>query len=224
MARFDRLTVYSTLLQDGMMPLFYHGQVETARAVTSALAEGGSRALEFTNRGEDALEVFAALVKYCAAAHPNMIVGIGSVDDAATAALYIAHGANFIVGPTFNEETARLCNRRKIAYMPGCGTLNEIAAAEEWGAEIVKLFPGAAAGGPGFVKDALAPRPWTRLMPTGGVTPEEDNLRAWFDAGVAAVGMGSRLLRSDWIAAGNYEAISHLTQATLNVIRRVRSK
>jgi len=224
MARFDRLTVYNTVLQDGMVPLFYHGQLETAQAVTEALAVGGSRVVEFTNRGDNALEVFSGLVKHCAANHPNMIVGIGSIDDAATAALFIAHGANFIVGPTFNEETARLCNRRKIAYMPGCGTLNEIAHAEEFGAEVVKLFPGSAVGGPGFVKDVLAPRPWSRLMPTGGVTPEEDNLRSWFDAGVACVGMGSRLLRSDWISAGSFGAITALTRETLALIAKIRTQ
>ncbi|MBK8019972.1 MAG: bifunctional 4-hydroxy-2-oxoglutarate aldolase/2-dehydro-3-deoxy-phosphogluconate aldolase [Chloroflexi bacterium] len=223
MARFDRLTVYNTLLQDGMLPLFYHSKQETARAITAALAEGGSRALEFTNRGDFALEVFADLVKYCATAFPKMIVGVGSVEDAATAALFIAHGANFVVGPTFDEPTARLCNKRKIAYMPGCGTLNEIATAEEMGVEIVKVFPGSAAGGPGFIKDVLAPRPWSRLMPTGGVTPEEDNLRTWFEAGVACVGMGSRLIRSDWIGAGNYEAMAALTRTTLEAIARIRS-
>lgn len=224
MARFDRLTVFNTVLQDGMLPLFYHGQLETAQAITAALAAGGSRALEFTNRGDFALEVFSALAKYCATAHPDMILGIGSIDDAPTAALFIAHGANFIVGPTFDEATARLCNRRKIAYVPGCGSLNEVATAEEWGAEIVKMFPGSAVGGAGFVKDVLAPRPWSRLMPTGGVTPDEDNLRTWFDAGVACVGMGSRLLRSDWITAGDFNAITDLTRSTLDLIGRIRSR
>lgn len=222
MARFDRLTVLNTVLADGMVPLFYEADIERAKALTEALAAGGSHLLEFTNRGDFALEVFSALVKHCAQACPQMIIGVGSVEDAATAALFLAHGANFVVGPTFDEATARLCNRRKIAYMPGCGSLNEIARAEEFGVEIVKLFPGSAAGGPGFVKDALAPRPWSRIMPTGGVTPEEDNLKAWFDAGVACVGMGSRLLRGDWIKAGNYAAISQLTGETLALIGRLR--
>jgi 2-dehydro-3-deoxyphosphogluconate aldolase/(4S)-4-hydroxy-2-oxoglutarate aldolase len=222
MARFDRLTVLNTVLQDGMVPLFYEADVERAQNLAGALAQGGSHVLEFTNRGDFAIEVFSALVKYTAKTHPQLIVGIGSVDDAPTAALFLAHGANFVVGPTLNEDVARLCNRRKVAYMPGCGNLNDIAAAEELGAEIVKLFPGGAAGGPGFVKDVLAPRPWTRIMPTGGVTPEEDNLRTWFDAGVACVGMGSRLLRSDWIKAGNFSAIAEQTAATLELIRRIR--
>jgi 2-dehydro-3-deoxyphosphogluconate aldolase/(4S)-4-hydroxy-2-oxoglutarate aldolase len=149
---------------------------------------------------------------------------VGSVDDAPTAALYLAHGANFVVGPTFSEEVVRLCNRRKVAYLPGCGSVNEIATAEEWGVEIVKLFPGESVGGPGFVKALLAPRPWTRVMPTGGVTPEEDNLRAWFEAGVVCVGMGSNLVRSDWVKAGNFQAIQDSTRTVLDRIRAIRSK
>ncbi|QPC85016.1 bifunctional 4-hydroxy-2-oxoglutarate aldolase/2-dehydro-3-deoxy-phosphogluconate aldolase [Phototrophicus methaneseepsis] len=224
MAQFDRLTVFNTVIEDGMVPLFYHADMETAQSLVGALADGGSRVLEFTNRGENALEVFRALVKYCAQFYPQMIIGIGSVDDAPTAALFLAYGANFIVGPTFNPEVARLCNRRKVAYMPGCGTLNEIANAEEYGAEIVKLFPGNAAGGADFVKSVLAPRPWSRIMPTGGVTPEEDNLRQWFSAGVTCVGMGSKLVRQDWIAAGNYAAITELTRSTLALIRQLRAE
>lgn len=222
MARFDRLMVLNTILQDGMVPLFYEGNLERAQALASALARGGSHVLEFTNRGDFAIEVFSALVRYAAKDYPQLVIGAGSVDDAPTAALFLAHGANFVVGPTLVEDVARLCNRRKVAYMPGCGSLNDIAAAEELGVEIVKLFPGSAVGGPGFVKDVLGPRPWSRMMPTGGVTPEEDNLKAWFDAGAACVGMGSRLLRSDLIEAGNFDAIAEQTTATLDLIQRIR--
>lgn len=224
MARFDRLTVLNTVLHDGMVPLFYEGNLERAQALVGALAEGGSRVLEFTNRGDFAIEIFSALVKWAAQEHPQLVIGVGSVDDAPTAALFLAHGANFVVGPTLVEEIARLCNRRKVAYMPGCGSLNDVAAAEELGVEIVKLFPGGAVGGPGFVRDVLGPRPWSRMMPTGGVTPEEDNLRTWFEAGVACVGMGSRLLRSDLIKAGNYAAIAEQTAATLDLIKRIRGR
>lgn len=224
MARFDRLTVLSTVLQDGMVPLFYEGNQERAKALAGALARGGSRVLEFTNRGDFAIEVFGGLVKWAAAEHPQLVIGVGSVDDAPTAALFLAHGANFVVGPTLVADIARLCNRRKVAYLPGCGSLNEIAAAEELGVEIVKLFPGGAVGGPGFVKDVLGPRPWSRMMPTGGVTPDEDNLRTWFDAGVACVGMGSRLLRPDLIKAGNFDAISEETATALEMIKRIRGR
>ncbi|MGQ9849054.1 MAG: bifunctional 4-hydroxy-2-oxoglutarate aldolase/2-dehydro-3-deoxy-phosphogluconate aldolase [Aggregatilineaceae bacterium] len=224
MARFDRLTVYNTMLEDGLVPLFYHSDLETAKKVAGALSAGGGRVLEFTNRGDFAIEVFVPLIKHCAQAHPTLIVGVGSVEDAPTAALFIAHGANFVVGPNFNEEVARLCNRRKIAYIPGCGSVTEIAQAEEWGAEIVKMFPGTGVGGPGFVKDVRGPRPWTRIMPTGGVSPDEANLRAWFSAGVAAVGMGSNLVRKEWVQAGDFAAIEETMRRTLALIRKIRTE
>ena len=224
MARFDRLTVLNAVLEVGLVPLFYHGDLETAQQVAGALARGGSRVLEFTNRGDFAIEVFAPLVKHCAANYPELIVGVGSVEDAPTAAMFIARGANFIVGPNFNEDLARHCNRRKIAYMPGCGTVNEITRAEEWGVEIVKAFPGTAVGGPGFIKDVRGPRPWTRIMPTGGVSTEEANLRAWFDAGAACVGMGSNLVRKEWVAAGDFQAIEDIVRSTVELIRKVRGK
>lgn len=221
MARFDRLTVYNTMLADGMVPLFYLADVETARQVVDAIARGGARILEFTNRGDFALKVFSELIQWAQAAHPDLIMGVGSVEDAPTAALYLAHGANFIVGPNFNPDIARLCNRRKIAYLPGCGTVTEIAVAEEAGVEIVKAFPGSTLG-PEFVKAVRGPRPWTRIMPTGGVTPDEANLRAWFEAGVACVGMGSNLVRKDLISGGKYDDLAGLVRETLDLIRAVR--
>lgn len=223
MAQFRRLTVYQTIIEDGMVPLFYHQDIQVAKQLLSALANGGSRVLEFTNRGDFAIEVFAELIKYSRVHHPNMVLGVGSIEDAGTAALYAAHGANFIVGPTFSEDVARFCNKRKLAYMPGCGTLNEIAMAEEWGAEIVKAFPGSAVGGAGFVKAVLGPRPWSNIMPTGGVKADETNLREWFDAGVVCVGMGSGLVKKAWVADGEYEKIQALTTSILELIQQIRS-
>ncbi len=224
MARFDRLTVLNTVFQDGLVPLFYNNNAETSLKIAAALARGGGHLLEFTNRGDFAIEVFSALVKQSAKDNPDLIIGAGSIEDAATAALFIAHGANFIVGPIFDAETARVCNRRKIAYLPGCATVTEIAQAEEWGVEIAKIFPGETIGGPDFVKAALGPRPWSRLMPTGGVSPDVDSLRSWFDAGVVAVGMGSKLIRSDWLKAGNFDAIEDNVRATLDLVNTVRAK
>ncbi len=223
MARFDRLTVLNTIIEGGLVPLFYSGDLEASKGVAGALTKGGSRVLEFTNRGDFAIDVFSELVKVSAKQYPELIIGVGSVEDAPTAGLYLAHGANFIVGPTFTEDVARLCNRRKVAYIPGCGSLNEIATAEEWGSEIVKIFPGEFVGGPGFVKAILAPRPWTRLLPTGGVSPDEANLRLWFEAGVAAVGMGSNLVRKEWLSAGRFDAITDLTRTVLDLIRSIRT-
>lgn len=222
MARFDRLTVYNTLISDGMLPLFYHADVQLVKQVAGALALGGARVMEFTNRGDFAINVFDELVQHCTKVHPDLVIGIGSIEDEATAALYLAHGANFVVGPNFNSSIARLCNRRKIAYIPGCGSVTEIAQAEEYGAEIVKLFPADSLGGADFVKAILGPRPWTRIMPTGGVSPEEDNLRPWFDAGVAAVGMGSKLIRTDWLKSSDFKAMQQLVKATLDLIRTIR--
>lgn len=219
MAQYDRLTVYNTILADGMVPLFFHSDTHAASQTAAALRAGGSHVLEFTNRGGFALEVFSALVKQ---AEPDFIIGIGSVEDAPTAALFIAHGANFVVGPNFNPEIARLCNRRKIAYMPGCGSVSEIATAEEYGAEIVKLFPGGSVGGPDFVKAVLGPRPWSRIMPTGGVKAEAANLKEWLSAGVCCVGMGSDLVRKAWIDSGDFASLTALTRATLDTIKSIR--
>jgi 2-dehydro-3-deoxyphosphogluconate aldolase/(4S)-4-hydroxy-2-oxoglutarate aldolase len=223
MARFDRLTVLNTILADGMVPLFFHSDPQIAIQTAGALNAGGSRILEFTNRGDFAIDAFSALARHAALHLPDLIVGVGSVEDAPTAALFIAQGANFVVGPNFNPEIARLCNRRKIAYMPGCGSVTEIAEAEEWGVEIVKVFPGSAVGGPDFVKAVLGPRPWSRLMPTGGVKNEEANLREWFAAGVACVGMGSDLVRKKWIDAGEFDSLTASTRTALTTIQAIRS-
>jgi 2-dehydro-3-deoxyphosphogluconate aldolase/(4S)-4-hydroxy-2-oxoglutarate aldolase len=221
-ARFDRLTVYQTMLAGGLVPLFYSPDLEVSKKVVSALAAGGCRVLEFTNRGDFAHEVFGELVKYCVKAHPEMILGVGTVEDPAIAALYLQLGANFVVAPSLSAEVARTCNRRKVGYMPGCGTVTEIGQAEELGCEVVKLFPAETLGGPDFVKAVLAPRPWTRLMPSGGVSPDEANLKAWFGAGVACVGMGSKLIRADWLKAGDFAAIESLTREVLATIAKVR--
>lgn len=215
MAQFSRLEVLNTIVDTGLVPVFYHPDVEVAKKIAGAVADGGARVLEFTNRGDFAPLVFTELAQYLAKSNLNLILGVGSVVDAPTAALYIASGANFVVGPLLNPEVARLCNRRKIAYSPGCGTASEIAQAEELGVEIVKIFPGDSIGGPDFVKAILAPSPWTRLMPTGGVEATKESITAWFKAGITAAGIGSNLIRKDLVADGNYDAISAKTTEVL---------
>ena len=224
MARFDRMTVYSTMMSDGMLPLFNSPDLALIKGVVVALVRGGSHVMEYTNRGDFAFNVFSELIQHTTKTHPDIILGVGSVEDAPTAAAYIAQGANFILAPNFNPEVARLCNRRKIAYVPGCGSVSEISDAEELGAEIVKLFPADALGGPDFVKAILGPRPWTRLLPTGGVSPDEANLRAWFGAGAACVGMGSKLIRADWLKEGNFIAMENLVRDSLALIKTIRSE
>jgi 2-dehydro-3-deoxyphosphogluconate aldolase/(4S)-4-hydroxy-2-oxoglutarate aldolase len=222
MARFDRLKVYNTIIEDGLVPLFYNRDKEKAKLIAKSLIEGGSRVLEFTNRGDFAIKVLSDLLEDSLNLFPNLIIGVGSVIDAPTAALYIAHGANFIVGPSLNEEISRLCNRRKIAYIPGCGSVNEVSRAEELGAEIVKVFPGSTVGGPEFVKALLGPMPWTKVMPTGGVTTDEENIKEWFKAGVACIGMGSNLVSSKLVEEGNYNEISAITERVLKIIKNIR--
>lgn len=224
MARFMRLDVTNILLDIGLVPLFYNGDVETSIELVSACSRGGAKVVEFTNRGEMAYPVFTELVKHFARADPDVILGVGSVIDAPTAALYLAVGANFIVGPSLNPEISRLCNRRKILYMPGCATENEIIAAEELGAEICKIFPGTSAGGPGFIKSVLAPSPWHRLMPTGGVDATEASLSEWIKAGAAAVGMGSKLITKQAVNDKDYDGIAKKASDCIEWIKKAREK
>lgn len=224
MARFLRLEVLNAIVETGLVPVFYHPDVDVVLEVAAACARGGARLFEFTNRGDFAPQVFAEAAQRLAKSHPELIMGVGSIVDAPTAAMYIASSANFVVGPNLNPEVARLCNRRKIAYSPGCGTASEIAAAEELGVEIVKIYPGETVGGPQFVKSLLAPCPWTRLMPTGGVEPTAESINAWFKAGVAAVGIGSNLITKDLVAAKDYETLTARVAATLALIRAAREK
>jgi 2-dehydro-3-deoxyphosphogluconate aldolase / (4S)-4-hydroxy-2-oxoglutarate aldolase len=224
MARFTRLTVLNTMVRTGLVPVFCHDDVEVARQIVRACADGGAVTIEFTNRMDRSNRVFEQLEIYCARELPHVILGTGSIVEAPTAAAYISAGTNFVVGPVLNAEVARLCNRHKIAYCPGCGSASEISAAEELGVEIVKIFPGKEVGGPSFVKAVRAPCPWTSIMPTGGVDSSRENLESWFAAGVACVGIGSNLIRSDWVAAGNFAAITDLVRQTLATLVEVRRK
>jgi 2-dehydro-3-deoxyphosphogluconate aldolase / (4S)-4-hydroxy-2-oxoglutarate aldolase len=224
MARFSRLEVLNETINIGVVPVFYHGDLEVAKQVVAACAAGGARVIEFTNRGDNAYRIFSDLVQYFATTDPKIILGVGSVIDPATAALYLSSGANFVVGPILNPEVAKVCNRRKVSYSPGCGSASEISEAEELGVEIVKVFPGDSVGGPNFVKAVLGPTPWTRIMPTGGVEATKESITAWFKAGVAAVGIGSHLVKKEWIDAGNYDAMTALTGQIIGWIRELRGK
>jgi 2-dehydro-3-deoxyphosphogluconate aldolase/(4S)-4-hydroxy-2-oxoglutarate aldolase len=224
MARFDRLTVLNALVETGLVPVFYNGDLDVSKQIVAACAAGGAKAVEFTNRGDRAWNVFTQLVEWVEESAQAVILGVGSVIDAPTAALYVSSGANFVVGPVLNPEVARLCNRRKVAYMPGCGSASEVSEAEELGVEIVKVFPGAEVGGPAFVKAVLGPMPWTRIMPTGGVNATEESIRGWFGAGVACVGIGSKLITKELVAAGDYDGISRKVAQVLAWIRTAQGE
>lgn len=222
MARFTRIEVVLKMKETGMIPVFYHPDAAVCKEVVKACYEGGVRVFEFTNRGDFATLVFAELNRWTIENCPDMILGTGSVVDEATAAMYIALGANFIVSPLIDEATARICNKRKIPWSPGCGTVTEIGKAHELGAEVVKLFPGAEVGGPGFVKAVRGPMPWASLMPTGGVSPSEENLKAWFEAGVFCVGMGSKLFPGEMLANKNYSYITAKCEEVLGIIKKYK--
>ncbi len=220
----DRMTVLSKMMEQGVIPVFYHQDVEVCKSVIQACADGGAKCIEFTNRGDFASQVFLEVNRHFAKADPSVIMGVGSIVDAPTAALYIAYAARFVVGPLLNPDVAKMCNRRKIAYCPGCGTLSEMGQAEELGCEIVKMFPGSTVGGPEFVKSVLAPSPWTRIMPTGGVDCTEESLVKWFGAGVVCVGMGSNLITKPLLDAKDYKGIEKKVRDTVELIAKIRKK
>ncbi|WP_010519440.1 bifunctional 4-hydroxy-2-oxoglutarate aldolase/2-dehydro-3-deoxy-phosphogluconate aldolase [Croceivirga radicis] len=222
MAKYTRIEVANTMSETGMVPLFYHPDIELGKQVLKACYDGGARLLEFTARGDFAFEVFSALNKYALAELPGMIMGVGSITDAAAASLFIQMGANFIVTPSLREDIAITCNRRKIMYAPGCGSLTEINRAEELGVEVIKLFPGSTYG-PGFVKAIKGPQPWTSIMPTGGVSTDPENLKGWFGAGVTCVGMGSQLISKTVLANKDYTGLTQKVKETLALIKEIRN-
>jgi len=223
MARFTRIEVAQKMKETGMVPVFYHKDIEVCKNVVKACYDGGVRLFEFTNRGDFAALVFAELNKWTIAECPEMIMGVGSVVDEGTAAMYIALGANFVVAPLIDEATAKVCNKRKIAWSPGCGSVTEIGRAHELGAEVVKIFPGSQVGGPSFVKAVKGPMPWASIMPTGGVAPTEENLKQWFEAGVTCVGMGSQLFPKAVLAEEKYEMITEQCLKALAIIKQLTS-
>lgn len=204
-----------------MVPLFFHPDVELGKKVLKACYDGGGRLLEFTSRGDFAFKIFGELNKYALKELPGMILGVGSITDAGAASLYMQMGANFIVTPVLREDIAMVCNRRKVLWSPGCGSLTEIARAEELGCEIVKLFPGDIYG-PKFVKGIKGPCPWTSIMPTGGVSPTEENLKGWFDAGVTCVGMGSQLISKEILTNKDFDKLEKMVRDTLSLIKGLR--
>ncbi len=220
MARFKRLHTLNTLIDNGVVPLFFHSDAEIVKGVVKACYEGGARTFEFTNRGDYAHEVFAEVNKWAAKECPDMIMGVGSVVDAGTAALYIQLGANFIVSPSLKTDIAPVVNRRKIPWLPGCATLTEISLAEELGVEIVKIFPGAEVGGPAFVKAIKGPCAWTSIMPSGGVAPTEESIKSWFEAGVSCVGIGSQLTPKDVIANKDWNFITEKVKFAISIAKK----
>ena len=222
MARFARLAVLNSMIDVGLVPVFHHDDIDTARSIVAALSRGGARAIEFTNRGDHAFEIFSELERYCSSEHSDVILGAGTVVDEVTAGTYINLGANFVVGPSLDRRVAAVCNRRKVAYSPGCGTATEIALAHELGCEIVKVFPGGLVGGPAFVKSVRGPCPWALMMPTGGVDITNQSLTDWFAAGVPCVGIGSKLVSKELVETEDWKTLEQRTAQVISTISKVR--
>jgi 2-dehydro-3-deoxyphosphogluconate aldolase/(4S)-4-hydroxy-2-oxoglutarate aldolase len=219
-----RLDIALLMREVGVVPLFYHPDAETCREIITACYKGGMRVFEFTNRGDFAHETFAALSQWAARELPELQLGVGTVVDAGTSSLYIQLGAKFIVSPLLNDEMARVCNRRKVMWIPGCATASEIGKAEELGAEVVKVFPGPTIGGPKFLKAYLGPCPWSNIMPSGGVSPTEENLTAWFESGAFCVGMGSQLISGDIVDGKDYKKLEERARDSIRIVQKIRSK
>lgn len=220
--RHDRLAVLTALESQGVAPVFYHPDPEICLNVIRACSRGGAKAIEFTNRGDFAVDLFGDIARELQKTDPDVVLGIGSVVDAGTASLYLNRGARFIVSPCLVPDVARICNRRMTAYFPGCGSVTEIGQAQELGCEIVKLFPGASVGGPDFVKAVLGPMPWTKIMPTGGVDPDEASIAKWFGSGIVAAGMGSKLITDAAVKAGDWAGVEAQVRKTVEAIATFR--
>ncbi len=222
MPKFMKHVVIGKILELGLVPVFYHDNLEVAKKIVQACIDGGQKVIEFTNRGDFAYQVFTELAKWVNVEFKDVIIGVGSVIDPMTAALYINSGANFIVGPVFNPEVAKICNRRKVPYSPGCGSVSEISEAEEMGCDIIKIFPGEEVGGPSFIKNMLAPCPWVKLMPTGGVDTTRESIFEWIKAGAAALGIGSKLISKEIVNTGDFEALTKKVEQCLWWIKEAR--
>lgn len=217
-----RLDVVLKMREIGAIPLYYHPDIEVNKEVISACYKGGMKIFEFTNRGDFAHEIFSELVKWGKKTLPELVLGVGTVVEPGTASLYMQLGANFIISPLLNEDMAKICNRRKVLWVPGCATASEISKAEELGAEVVKLFPGPTVGGAKFVKAYLGPCPWSNIMPSGGVSPNEENLSEWFESGAFCVGMGSQLISKEIIKNRDYKKLEEIARDSLKIIQTLR--
>lgn len=218
------MAVLSAIMDQSVIPVFYHPDVELCTNVIQACANGGAKCVEFTNRGDFAAQVFLEVTRHFAKADPSVIMGVGSICDAPTAGIYVAYGAKFVVGPMLNAEVARFCNRRGVPYSPGCGSATEIGDAQELGVEIVKVFPGSTVGGPEFVKNVMGPMPWTRIMPTGGVEPTEESLKKWFGAGIVACGIGSNMITKALLDAKDFKGIEENVRKTIGLVKSIKAE
>lgn len=208
-------------LQQGVLPLYFNKDEEVSINVLKALYEAGIRTVEYTNRGEAALQNFKALRKVCDIELKGMYLGIGTIKNGEQAKSFVDAGADYLISPGVVEDAAKVADQNKLVYVPGCMTPTEIIKAEQLGSTLVKIFPGNIVG-PGFVSAIKELFSGVKFIITGGVEPEESNLRGWFSAGAAAVGMGSKLITKQILETKDYAKITQLTKESLKLIELVR--
>lgn len=206
------------LLEQKLLPLYYHESEEVSISILQALYDAGVRIVEYTNRGEAALDNFKNLRKAVDKKMPGLLLGIGTVKSKKQARKYIEAGADFIVAPSINEEVGEVVNDAELLWIPGCMTPTEIAIAENAGAELVKIFPGDLLG-PSYINSIKALFPELKFIVTGGVEAQENNLRGWFNSGVVGVGMGSKLITKDLVERENYDALKASAGKALQLVK-----
>jgi 2-dehydro-3-deoxyphosphogluconate aldolase/(4S)-4-hydroxy-2-oxoglutarate aldolase len=223
MAHDEKHKVSEEIIRIGLLPVFYHSDLKTSEKIVQACVNGGATVVEYTNRGDVAPEIFRELITWSQKELPDVIIGIGTILDSTSAAAYISSGTNFIVGPVYNPDIAKICNRKKIPYIPGCMTPTEIIQAERTGADLIKVFPGSTVG-PGFIKALRGPCPWLRLMPSGGVEVNQHNISSWITSGAAALNIGSNLIKKDLVKAGDFNGITTLVKDCIGWIKKAREE
>jgi 2-dehydro-3-deoxyphosphogluconate aldolase/(4S)-4-hydroxy-2-oxoglutarate aldolase len=213
--------IAARLAAQKVLPLFNCGDTATGMGVIEALHSGGIRIVEFTNRSAGALDVFRALVAESATRFPDMLLAAGTIIDVAQAEAFHKAGAAFLVAPNLDEEVGAYAARHGLGWCPGTGTVTEMLRAHRLGAAVIKVFPADALGGPAFIKGVRGPCAWLKLMPSGGVTLDEANLKAWFAAGVHCVGMGSHLVDAATLSERRFDDLADRTRRLVELLGKV---
>jgi 2-dehydro-3-deoxyphosphogluconate aldolase/(4S)-4-hydroxy-2-oxoglutarate aldolase len=204
----------------GLVPLFTHKDLDVAKKTIDTCYEAGIRVFEYTNRLPNSFEIFKSLQSHVDQ-YPDLLFGIGTIFTVKDAEKYLLAGADFIISPAMITEVAKFCYSRGIMYIPGCATITEVYQAITTGSSLVKIFPGNVLG-PAFVKSVMSVLPDVKLMATGGVEPNEQNLKAWFDSGVFCVGMGSQLFDVKAMEKGDFSGLKQKLEDSLNIIQKIK--
>jgi 2-dehydro-3-deoxyphosphogluconate aldolase/(4S)-4-hydroxy-2-oxoglutarate aldolase len=206
----------------GLLPLYYHDNPEVCLSVAKALYDAGVRCIEFTNRGAHAFENFKRLVKTRDESMKELVLAVGTIKTGTEAQKYIDAGADFLISPVFDNSVCDTAYLNKVLWIPGCTTPTEIHVAEKAGCKLIKLFPGNLLG-PGYVEAILPLFQGLDFVVTGGVDTTEENIKAWFKAGVVGVGMGSKLIGKDVLQEEDYDGLKTKTRKVISIIRKIKS-